>query len=122
MLPCPQQHLDDRECRRLSQRLTPGRRTAGDGQLQREDFKAGGRLEGGGNRGNASVIRTQGYVGALPPAPALMVPGREDVDNGLGREGGEVLDELNPGDGSPSGIPGITQTITWFWVAFTAPP
>ena len=34
--------------------------------------------------------------------PALMVPGRKDVDHDTGGEGGEVPDGLHPEEGSPS--------------------
>ena len=46
-------------------------------------------MEGGGNRGGANYIVVGGYIGPLPPALALMVPGREDVEHGPGREIGE---------------------------------
>ena len=70
------------------------RQTAGGRRIQRKSFGAGGKWEGGGNRGDASNGWTRGYVGALPPASALTVPGQEDVEHDPDREGGEVPDGL----------------------------
>ena len=60
----------------------------------------------GGSEGRGHHVGTGdggpgGYVGALPPAPDLMVPGREDVEHDPGGEGGEVPNGLHYGDGSP---------------------
>ena len=59
-------------------------------------------MEGGGNCGGTNYRMVGGYVGPLPPATALMVPGQEDVEHGPGREGGEVSKGLHSGDGSTS--------------------
>ena len=74
--------------------------------------------EGRGYRGGCGYGRTGGYVSALPPVPALMVPVQEDVEYDTGGEGGAVPDGLHSGDGSPPlwkcicpGTPSITQTI-----------
>ena len=40
-----------------------------------------------------------GHVGTLPPAPEIMFPGREDVENGTSGERGNLLDGLHPRDG-----------------------
>ena len=80
-------------------------RPRGAKMLVEGDFKpvrAGGRPEGrrycrgNGDGGN------QGYVGALLPAPDLMVPGQEDMEYDPEGEGGEVPDGFHPGDRSPS--------------------
>ena len=56
--------------------------------LDPEEYFGGG----GGGSGSAEYSRDRGHVGTLPPAPDPMVPGREDVEHGLGGEGGEVPD------------------------------
>ena len=42
------------------------------------------------------------YAGTIPPAPARMVPGREDVEHDPGGEEGEVPNGLHSLDGSSS--------------------
>ena len=59
-------------------------------------------MEGGGNCGSVNYRRVGGYVGPLPPTPALIVPVRENVEHGPGGEGGEVPHGLHPGDVSLS--------------------
>ena len=59
-------------------------------------------MEGGGDRGGTYGDGDIGNVGPLPPATAIMVPGREGVDHGLVGEGGVVPDGLHNGDGSSS--------------------
>ena len=98
----PQKHLNDRECCCRSQGATPGRQTAGGRRSERETVGSGGISEGGGNSGSTDYGRDGGHVRKLTPAPANMVPGREDVEHSTGGEGGEVPDELHPRDGSSS--------------------
>ena len=59
-------------------------------------------MEVGLDSGSAENVRAQVHVGPLPPATALMVPGREDMEHGPGREGREVPDGLHPRDISSS--------------------
>ena len=94
--------LEDRECRHRAQGAPQGRRTVGGGGLQCQSGGAGGRPEGREYRGGYGNRGTGRYVNALPPAPALMVPGQEDVEHYPGGEGGAVPDGLHSGDGSPS--------------------
>ena len=68
-----------RYCRRRAQGAPLGRRTSGGRGFQRENVGSGGRPEGRGYHGGTGNGGTQGYVRALPPAPALMVTGREDM-------------------------------------------
>ena len=72
------------------------------GDFNVKTVRYGGRLEGVGNRGGAKYRRIEGYVGLLPPALAPMVPEREDVEHGMGREQGKVPDGLHPGYKFPS--------------------
>ena len=102
MLPCHRRHLENRKFRRRSQGATLGRRTDGGGRSEHETVVSGGRFEEGGNSGRADYDRSGGHVVPLPPVPAPMVPGQEDMEHGPGREGGEVLDRLHPRDGSLS--------------------
>ena len=102
MLTCPKQHLDDRECRCHAQGAPQGRQTVGGGRLQCQPGEAGGKPEGRGYCGVYGNRGTGRYVGALPPAPALMVPVQEDVDHGQGGEGFLVPDGPHSGDGLPS--------------------
>ena len=99
MLPRTRRQLNNRECRRRVQGARQGRQTVGGGGLQRQPSGAGGRPEGriycGGDR-NGEFGR---YVGALPPAPALMVTGQEDVEHDPVGDGGAVPDGLKYGDG-----------------------
>ena len=87
----PRQYLDNRYCCRRAQGAPQGRRTVSGGRLQCKPVGAGGPPEGRGYRG--------GYVGALPPAPALMLLGREDMEYDTGGDGGAVSDGLHSGDG-----------------------
>ena len=98
----PRRHLDARECRRRSQGAPQGRQAVGGGGLQCQPGGAGGRPEGIGYRGSYGNGGTGRYVGALPPVPALIVPGREDVEHDQGGEGGAVPGVINSGDRSPS--------------------
>ena len=101
MLPRPRQHLDDRECRCRTKGAPPGRRTVGGVGFQSETFGAGGRPEGRRYGGGTGKEGNRGYVGAIPPSPALMVPGLEDMEHDPAGEGGEVPDGLHPGYGLP---------------------
>ena len=98
MLPLPRRQFDNRECHNRAQGATPGLRNARGGILNVKLFYP----EGGANLGGANCRRVGGYVVPLPPAPVLMVLGREDVEHGTGGEGGEVPDGLHPGYGLPS--------------------
>ena len=102
MLPRPQRHLGDRECRDCAQGAAPGRQTAGGGRLQRETVGSGGRLEGRVHHCRTGDRGTCGYVGALNFATLIMVLGWGNVDHNLGGKGGEVPNGLHTGDGSPS--------------------
>ena len=79
-----------------------GHQTVGGGGLQHQPSGTGGRSKGREYRGGHGNRGTGRYVGTLPPGPALMVPGREDVEHDPGGEGGAVLDRLHYGNGSPS--------------------
>ena len=94
--------MNDRECHRRAQETPQGRQTVGGGGFQCETVGAIGRPEGIGYHGGTGDGSTRGYVSALPPALALLVPVREDMEHDLGGEGGEVLDVLYPGEKSPS--------------------
>ena len=103
MLPCTRRHLNNREYRCRVQGACQGRLTVGGGGgLQRQPSGAGGIPEGriycGVDR-NGEFGR---YVGALPPAPALMVMGREDVEHDPVGDGGAVPDGLKSWDGFSS--------------------
>ena len=98
MLPRPRRHLDNRECRRRAQGALQGCQTVGGGGLQRQPSGAGGRPEGRRYRGGDGNGEFGRYVGSLPPTPALMVTGQEDVDHDLGGDGDAVLDGLQSGD------------------------
>ena len=83
MLPRPQQHLNDRECHRRAQGAPQWLQTVGGGRLQCQTDIDGEIPEG---RGCHSIYGNDGagrYVDSLPPAPALMVLGREDMDHDL---------------------------------------
>ena len=73
MLPRPLGNLNNRECCCRAQRAPQGRQTVGGGGLQRQPSGAGGRPEGVGYRGGYGNRGTGRYVGALPPAPELMM-------------------------------------------------
>ena len=102
MLPRLQRHLDDRECCRRAQGAAPGRRTAGGGGFQHNADGSRKRTEGNGNRGGAGRRGNRRHGSALPPAPAQMGQGTEDVEHGQGGEGSLVPDGLHPRDRSPS--------------------
>ena len=51
MLPRPQQHLNNRECRRSAQGVPPGCQTAGCGGPERQPGEGGGRSDGEGDSG-----------------------------------------------------------------------
>ena len=78
-----------------------GSQTAGGRRLQCKAIGAGGRPEGRGNCGGTGDGGPRGYVNALPPTPALIMAGREDVENYPGGEEGAVLNGLHYGDRSP---------------------
>ena len=94
-----QYHESSTMVKSIGRRAPPGCRTVGDGGYHCETVGAGGRPEGREYRGGIGNGGTQGYVSALPPAPALMVMGQEDMEHDLGGEGGEALYRLHPGDG-----------------------
>ena len=102
MLHHPRQHHDNRDCCRCAQGAPPGRQTTGGGIFQHETVGAGGREEVRGDRDGTGDGGTRVYVGALPPAPELMVTERDNVDHDPGGEGGEVPDRLHPGGGLQS--------------------
>ena len=98
MLPGPQRHLEDRECRCSAQRAPLGIGYAGGGGLQLQPRPAIGISEGGGDRNGTDRCEIRRHVEPLPPAMAPMVTGREGVEHGPGGEGGAVPDGLHPGD------------------------
>ena len=102
MLPLPQQHLNDRECRRRAQGAAPGRLTAGGRRPKHDTDGEGERPEGNVHRGGTDGIRNRGYGNALPPAPMHTGTGKEDVDHGQRGEGSPVLDGLHPRERSSS--------------------
>ena len=99
--------------------------TVGGRGFQCKPVKAVGRPEGRGYHGDYGNKVTLGYAGALPPAPALMVLGREDVEYDPGGEGVEVPDRIHSGYGSPSLWECLLlgpHAFIWFWVASTDHP
>ena len=102
MLPCPRRHLDNRECCRRAHGAPQGCRTVGGGGIQRQPSGAGGRPDGRRYCGGDGKGEFGRYVGSLPPPPALMATGREDVEHDPVRDVGAVLDGLKSGDGFPS--------------------
>ena len=102
MLPLPQQHLDDRECHHCNQGAALGRRTAGGRWSQHDADKSETRPEGNGNRGGADGRGTRRHGSALPPLPAQVGQGTEDVEHDKGGEGSPVPDGLHPRDRPPS--------------------
>ena len=98
MLPRPRRHLDFGEYRCSSQGVPLGCRTTGGGGPEHQPGRAGGRLEGGRDSGSADNGGDPRNVRPLPPATVPMVPGRENMEDGLDGEGGEVPDGLHHRD------------------------
>ena len=98
MLPLTKQNLDNRYCRCINQGALLGCRTTDGGGPERQPDGAGGRSEGGGDSGSADNGGALRHIVPLPPTTEPMVTGREDMDHGTERDGGEVPDGLYPRD------------------------
>ena len=75
-----------------------GRRTAGAGRSKHDADGAREQPEGNGHCGGADRSGTRGHGNALPPAPAQMGQGKEDVEHGQGGEVSPIPDGLHPRD------------------------
>ena len=71
------------------------------GYLNTTLTETGKRPKGNENRGDADGRRTWRHSSALPPAPAQMGQGTEDVEHSHGGEGRLVPDGLHPRDRPP---------------------
>ena len=93
--------------------MAPGRRTSGGRRSQYDAEGTKRQSEGNRHCGSADVRGTRGYGSALPPAPAQMGQGKEDVGHGHGGEGSSFPDRIHPRDIPPSLLERVRFLDPW---------